>query len=331
MPRQPLEDDPLSQFPTELVQPPTTNEVDAVSGEGRSAEAHRPAEGSLRGPPRRRWRLAPPALMQPVILRRLVPALVALGLSAAAVAWGLRIWAPSSVVPEDSRRSVRVEQPADVAPGPSAKPIVPPATGTIGTQAPPTALAKGRQRVAVKRSASNHAARSAPVAGPSPGASKPAPVLPFSEDTAVAVSESPAAPVTPVPLEILVPRDLGPSVRVPEPLIAVADEEAVRQTLQHYAQAYGEMDVLATARVWPSVDRRALAHAFTTIKSQGLTFENCRVSLAESSATARCRGTVQFVRRVGNPVPLTALQEWMFRMRKLGNDWIIEELTASQD
>ena len=102
------------------------------------------------------------------------------------------------------------------------------------------------------------------------------------------------------------------------------------QTLNDYAMAYEAMNVLATARVWPSVDRRALARAFTTLKSQELTFESCSVSVAESSATAHCRGTVQFVRKVGNPVPLTAPQEWLFRMRKFGDDWMIEDVAASQ-
>ena len=90
------------------------------------------------------------------------------------------------------------------------------------------------------------------------------------------------------------------------------------------------MDVLETARVWPSVDRRALARAFTTLKSQDLTFESCAVSVTESSATAHCRGTVQFVRKVGSPEPLIAPQEWLFSMRKFGDDWMIENVAASR-
>lgn len=104
----------------------------------------------------------------------------------------------------------------------------------------------------------------------------------------------------------------------------------MRRTLRDYAEAYGSMNVQATARVWPSVDRRALTRAFTTLKSQGLTFESCTVNLAEERATAHCRGTVRFVRKVGNPDPLTALQEWVFKMRKFGNDWMIENVSASQ-
>jgi hypothetical protein len=85
---------------------------------------------------------------------------------------------------------------------------------------------------------------------------------------------------------------------------------------------------MATAKVWPSVDRRALARAFSTLKSQGLTLERCDVSVEQSSATAHCTGTVRFVRKVGSPSPLVASQEWRFRMRKSGDDWLIEEVTA---
>jgi hypothetical protein len=108
------------------------------------------------------------------------------------------------------------------------------------------------------------------------------------------------------------------------------EEGAVLQTLQNYERAYEAMNVMATAKVWPSVDRRALARAFTTLKSQGLTFESCEVSVSDTSATAHCRGTVEFVRKVGNPVPLTAPQEWRFTMRKFGTDWMIEDVAASQ-
>jgi hypothetical protein len=118
--------------------------------------------------------------------------------------------------------------------------------------------------------------------------------------------------------------------RIPERSLVDLEKSSVLRTLHEYAEAYGSLNVLATAKVWPSVDRRALARAFTTLKSQDVTFESCIVSMAESSATAHCRGNVEFVRRVGNPVPLIAPQEWLFRMRKFGNDWMIEDVAASQ-
>jgi hypothetical protein len=131
------------------------------------------------------------------------------------------------------------------------------------------------------------------------------------------------------------PVDLPPLVAaLPPPTaerIAVElERDAVLRTLRDYAEAYGSLSVQETARVWPSVDRRALARAFTTLKSQGLKFESCTVDVAESSATAHCRGTVEFVRKVGTHEPLTVPQEWLFKMRKFGNDWMIENVVASQ-
>lgn len=110
---------------------------------------------------------------------------------------------------------------------------------------------------------------------------------------------------------------------------AALEEDAVRETLQGYEQAYRTLDVMAAADVWPSVDRRALARAFGTLKSQGLAFERCEVRVDESNATARCRGTVQYVKKVGNPSPQIGRQEWLFKMRKLGSEWKIDEVTAS--
>jgi hypothetical protein len=123
---------------------------------------------------------------------------------------------------------------------------------------------------------------------------------------------------------------LAPVTTLKESEAAVQEYSAVRRTLHSYEKAYEGLDVAATAVVWPSVDRRALARAFDTLKSQGLDFESCAITVTESSATARCRGTLQFVRKVGNSMPLTAEQEWVFKMRRLGADWKIDQVTASQ-
>ena len=121
----------------------------------------------------------------------------------------------------------------------------------------------------------------------------------------------------------LAPRPKGRSA-------AAAEENAVRRTLLSYEEAYQGLNVAATAAVWPSVDRRALSRAFDTLKSQGLDFQSCAISVADSRATANCRGTLQFVRKVGNSEPLIADQQWVFKMRRLGADWKIDEVSASQ-
>ncbi len=108
-----------------------------------------------------------------------------------------------------------------------------------------------------------------------------------------------------------------------------AEEHAVRRTLHSYEEASEELDVAATASVWPTVDRGALTRAFATLKSQGLDFRSCSITVSDAHATANCRGTVQFVRKVGNSIPLTSEQQWIFKMRRFGDDWKIDEVSAS--
>ena len=127
---------------------------------------------------------------------------------------------------------------------------------------------------------------------------------------------------------VVTPERNAPAAAV-DRAVLVPERDRVLRTLHEYEQAFEGLNVTATAEVWPSVDRRALTRAFATLKSQGLNFDLCEVQMLESTATARCDGTVQFVRRVGSQVPLTAQQHWVFRMRKFGNEWMIEEVTAS--
>jgi hypothetical protein len=112
---------------------------------------------------------------------------------------------------------------------------------------------------------------------------------------------------------------------------AIASEEkAVLETLRGYRQAYQALDVTATAAVWPSVDRRALARAFSTLKSTQLELENCKVAITDTRATTHCRGTLEYVRRVGSGAPRTGHQDFVFKMRKLGSDWFIDDVDASE-
>ena len=125
------------------------------------------------------------------------------------------------------------------------------------------------------------------------------------------------------PLEAPIP-DSGTSVA------SISDTDAVRQAIQEYKKAYETLDVHATARIWPSVNRRALTRAFASLRSQGLTFAHCELDLRQGAATARCNGAIQFVPKVGSSVPLTSQQEWLFRMDKSAADWRIRNVTAYQ-
>jgi hypothetical protein len=158
---------------------------------------------------------------------------------------------------------------------------------------------------------------------------KPVPAESFSE-----ASSANNRPVT-EPSYTAVAIDAGtpaPAVRpaIPAEREHLSEERAVMRTVDLYAHAYEKLDVEAAAQVWPSVDRRTLSRAFAALKTQGLNFHSCAIVVSEAQATARCRGTLKIVRKVGSPVPLTAEQEWVFRMQRLSGTWTIDQVSAVQ-
>jgi hypothetical protein len=76
--------------------------------------------------------------------------------------------------------------------------------------------------------------------------------------------------------------------------------------------------------------QRALARAFATLKSQSVTFDSCLVDPAGATAVVRCHGTIQFVRRVGGGAPRIERQQWVFKLRKSGAHWLIDDVRSSQ-
>jgi hypothetical protein len=159
-----------------------------------------------------------------------------------------------------------------------------------------------------------------PAAVPAPEAAAappPAPPVPLPTPPAiVAAAPAAAAPAAP-PAPVTPPRPTD------------VDQAAVIAAVREYEHAYEAMDVSATAAVWPSVDRRALTRAFGTLRSQALDLRNCQVTVAQDHATARCRGTVAYVPKIGQATPRTGRQEWVFHMRKIGDVWVIDGLDAS--
>jgi len=104
----------------------------------------------------------------------------------------------------------------------------------------------------------------------------------------------------------------------------------VRLALVSYENAYETLNVAAAAEVWPNVDKERLTRAFGTLKSQGLEFQSCSITVRGASATVYCRGKLEYVRKVGNPTPLMVEQQWQFKLRRLGTGWKIDEVLASQ-
>ena len=229
-------------------------------------------------------------------------------------------------VPEPPQPRV---QPADES---SAQPAAPAATAvaTVAVKQPERSVAtRGDIPAPPASSRSGHELTNATRQAMSAAANRP--------DTLPAVDLSPIAPLStaargrdlPDAVVIEPPRPSRPAVE-PAAAPSTADQDAVRLALVSYEAAYETLNVAAAAEVWPNVDKQRLARAFAMLKSQGLEFETCAITVRDVNATVYCRGTLEYVRKVGNPTPLTAEQQWTFKMRRAGGAWKIDDVNASQ-
>jgi hypothetical protein len=144
--------------------------------------------------------------------------------------------------------------------------------------------------------------------------------------TAVPAPASPAvAPVTmPVPASRLdLPSAASTTRTVTEPAPAPSEEPAVRSVLDRYAAAYSALDVDAAQRVWPSVNRGALARAFDGLASQQVALGDCRIELAGTSATAQCAGSTSWSPKVGDGSPRSETRTWTFELARGTAGWEI--------
>jgi hypothetical protein len=107
-----------------------------------------------------------------------------------------------------------------------------------------------------------------------------------------------------------------------------ADENRVAQVLNRYASAYGSLDASAAHAVWPSVDERALARAFSSLQSQTVSFDTCDINVVGTTANASCRGHASYVAKVGSREPRSEARTWNFALRRGGDGWTIENAEA---
>jgi hypothetical protein len=216
-------------------------------------------------------------------------------------------------IPAPAPKAPAAATPAPILPAPSpvnSQPVIP-----EPRRQPAAPLPLPRPEAGASTAAG--AAPAVPPPAPTPAPSPPPPAAPPLAGGA----PSPAAPASPAPVAT-------PTPAAPAPREAL-DQTAVIAAVREYEQAYEAMDVSKTAAVWPSVDRRALRRAFGTLQSQQLQLGKCEVTIAQNEATAHCRGSVAYVRKVGDKTPRTGLREWVFRMRKVGDAWVIDALEAS--
>ena len=117
-------------------------------------------------------------------------------------------------------------------------------------------------------------------------------------------------------------------VAAPSP---VSGERIVRGVLNEYAAAYSALDADAAQRLWPDVNRAALARAFAGLASQQIALDNCRVDLAGSAAHAECRGTMKWTPRVGDRRAKTERRTWTFDLAERADGWRITSARAAQN
>jgi hypothetical protein len=169
------------------------------------------------------------------------------------------------------------------------------------------------------------AAAAAPAAVP-PAAPIVSPARPPAVIASVAAS--PASPGVPTPTPST-PATFGRNT-ASRPVVTVPEDARVEEVLRAYARAYSDLDAAAARQVWPSVDERALARAFSTLSAQTLSFADCRIDVQGETAHAACRGYASYVGRVGSGTARTEPRQWRFDLRRVGEDWRIENAIAAR-
>lgn len=158
-------------------------------------------------------------------------------------------------------------------------------------------------------SANPASAGAASVAASSPAAPSPERSVPDAPSP-VAVLALPAAPAA------------APPAPVPPP-VEPSQEPAVRMVLNSYASAYSALDADAAKRVWPGVNRSALADAFDSLASQRVDLGDCQIDVAGTSARATCAGTATWSPKIGGGGRHSESRRWSFELARGGSGWEI--------
>lgn len=104
----------------------------------------------------------------------------------------------------------------------------------------------------------------------------------------------------------------------------VAAIEGMAAALARLQNAYQQRSAPMVKALWPSVDEAALASAFAALRSQQVTFDHCETLAASATAgEMRCRGVTLYVPREGGQYQHTESRQWQFRMRRVGEAWVI--------
>jgi len=213
-------------------------------------------------------------------------------------------------------------------------PLVPTALPHVLAEARPSLPLLAFDRTAAAAPANVETTRTSP---PAPAiAAVPRPVEPpAATPVPLPAPPSPNLPVAPpgVAKSAPPPPRMEEVARAAEPAAVTAstidhDEREIRSLLDAYRDSYDRRDVVSTARLWPGVDTAALSRAFGTIAKQQIDFEQCAFDVLGHRATARCSGSLQYVRRVGNSSPQSRSLSWDFELDRSTGQWLISRVTA---
>jgi hypothetical protein len=108
----------------------------------------------------------------------------------------------------------------------------------------------------------------------------------------------------------------------------VNETDAIHTTLSRYRTAFNVLDATAASAVWPTVDQKALGRAFDNLEQQSLTFDSCSIDMRGARALATCSGTAQYVPKVGNKNSRSDRRQWVFNLRKVDEQWLINEVNS---
>ncbi len=114
------------------------------------------------------------------------------------------------------------------------------------------------------------------------------------------------------------------SAPAPAPVVdpRVVETDRVRAVLSGFERAYSALDADAASRVYPAVDRKALARAFSGLSAQQIQFNDCRIQVLQGSARATCAGTARWTPKVGGGSRQQA-RRWDFDLQQVPGGWRI--------
>lgn len=208
-------------------------------------------------------------------------------------------------IPSESLLSATPTPPGTISASPT-RPI-PPLSQVAATPAPSTTAPTGPRDIVPDTRAS--------------AAVEPRPTLDLPASLAPLAVERPPATVPAYPAAAA---SASPNV-VPT---TVSEDSAIAAVLEQYRGATSALDARAVAAIWPTTNTRALERAFGQLSSQELSFAACVTRVNGTQATADCEGATTYVPRVGNRNPRVESREWRFELRKVGQRWVIERVSA---